>query len=72
MTTKAGAARESGGRFRFFRETIGELRKVVWLSRREAAYLTGLVIVVSGGVGILLGLLDMGFTRFIEKVFLGV
>jgi preprotein translocase SecE subunit len=71
MTTQAGAARERGSRFKFFGGIIGELRKVVWLSRREAAYLTGLVIIVAGAVGLILGALDMGFTRMIDKVFLG-
>ena len=34
-------------RFKFFGEVISELRKVVWLSRREVAYLTFLVVVVA-------------------------
>jgi preprotein translocase SecE subunit len=71
VTTQAGAAREGRGRFRFITETIGELKKVVWLSRREAAYLTLLVVVVSVGVGLILGGMDMGFTRLVDKYFLG-
>ena len=71
MTSQAGAARKGRGRFRFITETIGELKKVVWLSRREAAYLTLLVVVVSAGVGLILGGLDMGFTRLVDKFFLG-
>ena len=31
------AAKQSTSRFQFFRDTIAELRKVVWLSRREEA-----------------------------------
>ena len=71
MTSQAGAAREGRGRFRFIAETIGELKKVVWLSRREVTYLTLLVIIVSAVVGLILGGLDMGFTRLVDKVFLG-
>lgn len=68
MTTQTGATRGKRSRFRFIAETIGELRKVVWLSRREATYLTVLVIVVAGAVGIFLGALDYGFTQLIDKV----
>jgi preprotein translocase SecE subunit len=72
VASQAGAReRRSGFRFRLFGDIIGELRKVVWLSRREAAYLTGLVIIVSVGVGLLLAGLDLGFTRLIDKVFIG-
>jgi preprotein translocase subunit SecE len=42
----------------YFRETIGELRKVSWPTRREAMQLTGIVIVVMIIVGIVLGITD--------------
>ncbi|NUQ86210.1 MAG: preprotein translocase subunit SecE [Anaerolineales bacterium] len=42
----------------YFRETIGELRKVSWPTRREALQLTGLVIVVMIVVGFILGMTD--------------
>jgi len=42
----------------YFRETVGELRKVSWPTRREAMQLTGLVIVVMVVVGIILGMTD--------------
>jgi preprotein translocase subunit SecE len=58
-------------RFRFVGETIAELRKVVWLSRREVIYLSVLVLIVSITAGIFLGALDYGFTGLVEKVFLG-
>jgi len=57
-------------RFRFIGETIAELRKVVWLSRREVVYLSALVLIVSVAAGIVLGALDYGFTGLVEKVFL--
>ena len=55
-------------RFRFFTDIIAELRKVVWLSRREAFYLSGLVILVSIAAGIVLGLVDFGFARLLDAI----
>ena len=45
----------------FFRETIGELRRVVWPTREQATRLTILVVIISIFVGFLLGLIDMAF-----------
>ena len=44
----------------FFRETVGELRKVTWPTWPEARQLTGLVLLVMVIVGIMLGLTDAG------------
>ena len=71
MTHHAATTRRSGSKFRFIGETIAELRKVVWLSRREAVYLTVLVLIVSIAAGIVLGAVDYGFTGLVEKIFLG-
>ena len=59
-------------RFRFIGEIIAELKKVVWLSRREVAYLTFLVLVVTIAVGLILGAFDYSFTHLVDKFFLGV
>ncbi len=64
-------AKRSGSRFRFISETIAELKKVVWLTRREAAYLTALVLIVAIAVGIILGAIDYGFTNLVDKLFIG-
>ena len=56
---------------RYFGEIVNELKKVVWLTRREVVYLTGLVIIVTVITGIILGSLDYGFTQLIGKVFIG-
>ena len=64
-------AKRSGSRFRFIGETIAELKKVVWLTRREVAYLTVLVLIVSITMGIILGVIDFGFTKLVNNVFLG-
>ena len=45
----------------FFRQTIGELRRVVWPTREQATRLSILVMVVSAVVGVILGALDIGF-----------
>ena len=66
-TTKRGGIRLFG----YIGEIINELKKVVWLTKREAAYLTVLVLVVSIAAGIVLGALDYGFTDLVDKIFLG-
>ena len=63
--------KRSGSRFRFISETIAELKKVVWLTRREAAYLTVLVLIVAISVGLVLGAIDYGFTSLVDKLFIG-
>ena len=63
--------KRSGSRFRFIAEIIAELKKVVWLSRREALYLTVLVLIVAITVGIVLGAIDLGFTELVDKFLLG-
>ena len=64
-------AKRSGSRFKIFGETISELKKVVWLTRREAAYLTFLVLLVSVAAGLLLGAIDYSFTNLADKLFIG-
>ena len=64
-------AKRSRSRFRVISEIIAELRKVVWLTRREAAYLTALVLIVAVIVGLILGVIDYGFTNLVDKLFIG-
>jgi preprotein translocase SecE subunit len=45
-----------------------ELKKVTWLSRREALYLTGLVLLFSAFVGAILGGLDYLFSFLIRTL----
>lgn len=58
-------------RFKFIGETISELKKVVWLTRREAAYLTFLVLLVALAAGIFLGAIDYGFSSLVDQLFIG-
>jgi len=58
-------------RLRFIGEIITELKKVVWLSRREVLYLSTLVLVISVAAGLVLGAIDYGFAAFVEDVLVG-
>jgi preprotein translocase subunit SecE len=53
---------------RYFRETVGELRKVTWPTRREAINLTIVVLIVTFTMSIFLGLLDFAFARLIALI----
>jgi len=50
---------------RFWRETIGELRKVTWPTPKEAWDLTKIVLVVTVVMSAFLGLVDFGFSQLI-------
>jgi preprotein translocase SecE subunit len=52
-------------------DIIAEMKKVTWLNRRELIYLTGLVLLVTVVMALLLGVLDFGFTELVNKVFIG-
>ena len=71
VVRQADTVKRGSRRFKFIRETVSELKKVVWLTRRELVYLTALVLIVAGVMGVLLGILDFSFTRIIDGLFLG-
>ena len=50
---------------RFWRETVGELRKVTWPTPKEAWKMTSLVLIVMAIMALILGVLDLGFSRLI-------
>lgn len=64
-------AKNSKSRFRFFGGIIAELKKVSWLSRREAFYLTSLVLLVAATVGAILGAIDYGFSFIVDNWIIG-
>ena len=64
-------AKQSSSRFRYIGEIIAELKKVVWLTRREAVYLTILVLIVAIAAGLVLGVIDYSFTRLVDGLLLG-
>lgn len=53
---------------RYFRETIGELRKVNWPTRQEATNLTIIVLIVTFSMSLVLGLLDFLYSRFMALI----
>lgn len=54
---------------RYFRETSGELKKVNWPTRREAINLTAIVLAVTFGMSIVMGFLDLIFSRLFALIF---
>ena len=61
--SKSSDRRQQNAIQRYFRETIGELRKVSWPTRQEAINLTIIVLIVTFSMSALLGLLDFLFTQ---------
>jgi len=53
---------------RWWRETIGELRKVSWPTTREAWRLTKIVLIVMALTSFVLGLLDFIFSKLITLI----
>jgi preprotein translocase subunit SecE len=60
-SAKSAPAKKS--RFHFFAEVVAELRKAHWPTRQEALRLSILVFIVIIVVGLILGVLDLAFTR---------
>lgn len=54
---------------KYISETVGELRKVTWPTRREATNLTIIVLAVTVAIGTYLGVMDFLFTRFFALLF---
>jgi len=55
----------------FFPDLLAELKKIVWPTRRDAIYLTSLVVIVSVIVGLFLGGVDWVLSQLVNEVFLG-
>lgn len=51
-------------------DIFSELRKVTWPTRQETANLTGVVIIVSLALGVLLGGADLLFGWIVEQTLL--
>jgi preprotein translocase subunit SecE len=66
---KAAVYKQPNAIQRYFKETIGELRKVSWPTRKEATNLTLVVLVVTFVMSMYLGLLDLIFTRLFALLF---
>lgn len=70
MTQQAVTTKKGFRLFTYIGEIVNELKKVVWLSRREVVYLTGLVLLVTIVAGVILGALDFGFSALVDKIFI--
>jgi len=66
---KKAARKQPNAIRRYLNETIGELRKVSWPTRKEATNLTIIVIIVTFSMSLFLGFLDFLFTRFFALLF---
>ena len=53
---------------RFFKETVAELKKVVWPSRDDVVSSVKVVIISTIIIAIILGLLDIGFTQLFRSI----
>lgn len=60
------AVKEPNFIVRYYRETVGELKKVVWPTREEAFRLTGIVLFVITVMAIVLGLFDYLFQQLVR------
>jgi preprotein translocase subunit SecE len=67
MTTNT-IVKTASNRFKFFTGIWSELKKVVWLSRREVVYLTTLVLIVAIVAGAFLWAIDLGFSTLVDKL----
>lgn len=54
---------------RWWRETMGEMRKVSWPTTQEAWRLTRIVLLVMFGMSMALGLLDWVFSRLVTLLY---
>ena len=68
MAEKIVKAKKESKIARWWRETIGELHKVVWPTPQEAWRLTKIVMLVVVAMGVILGGLDFVFTKLIGLV----
>lgn len=69
MADKRVARKRPGKINRFWKETIGELRKVSWPTRQEALQLTKIVIIVIIVMMLFLGGFDYLFTQLFALIF---
>ncbi len=64
--TETKAISKKPNRFvKWWNETIGELRKVVWPTKEEAWRMTKIVLVVVLGMAVFLGVIDFAFSKLI-------
>ncbi len=60
VARKEKSKKREGAMRRYWRETIGELRRVTWPTRQEATRLTVLVLIVMTSMSLFLWSIDVG------------
>ena len=68
MADKNDKVKQPNAIQRWYRETMGELRKVSWPTRQEAQRLTGIVVIVMVTMSLVLGLLDFAFSSLVKLI----
>jgi preprotein translocase subunit SecE len=68
VADKNDKVKQPNGIQRWYRETMGELRKVSWPTRQEAQRLTGIVVIVMIAMSLVLGLLDYIFSSLVTLI----
>ena len=63
MAKKKQTRKQPNAVQRFYRETVGELRKVSWPTRQEAINLTWITVIVVVSMSLFLGSLDYVFNQ---------
>ena len=66
MAKAQEVVKEPNGLVRYYRETVGELKKVVWPTREEAIRLTAIVLAVITVMAIVLGTFDYLFSQLVR------
>lgn len=57
-----------GAVINYLKEVRFELSKVVWPKRKEVVKLTLIVLLISGIIGVYVGIVDLGFTKLLESL----
>lgn len=68
MADKLAKAKAPNFIQRYYRETLGEIRKVHWPTPKEAWHLTKIVLIVLVLMAAVLGLLDFVFSKLIALI----
>jgi len=68
MADKGDKSKRENKIQRFFRETMGELRRVSWPTWPEARNLTVIVIIVLVVMAVFLSLVDLSATRILSLI----
>lgn len=68
MAEKTEKIKEPNVIQKFYRETVGELRKVNWPTTKEAWHLTRIVLIVLALMALVLGIIDIGFSELVGLI----